>query len=166
MMNTTVFRRLGLILEWVFRIALAVLFVSAAVPKLLDPATFAKDILNYRVSLPFIGQDYVFLAAAFMPAFELVGALALLLPRWKRAGSLIVGGLLLLFIILIAQAVARGLNIDCGCFGRSVVSLTLAQKVGFSKILENTFWLAAAAFVFFRSRPPRTQAEHALWNGD
>jgi len=166
MMNTTALRRLGMILEWVFRIALAVLFLSAAIPKLLDPSTFAKDILNYRVSLPLIGQNYVFLAAAFMPAFELVGALGLLIPRWKRAGSLIIGSLLLLFIILIAQAVIRGLNIDCGCFGRSAVALTLAEKVGFSKILENSFWLILSAFVFFRSRPHHLRPERALWNGD
>lgn len=165
-MNTIASRRLGLVLEWLCRIVLAAVFLFAAVPKLLEPMTFAKDMVNYRVSFPLIGQDYVFLAAVFMPAFELVGALALLVPRWKRAGSLIVGGLLLLFIILIAQAVIRGLNIDCGCFGRSVVALTLAQEVGFSKILENTFWLAMAAFVFFRSRPHRVQTERALWNGD
>ncbi|MDD5089125.1 MAG: hypothetical protein PHI18_10070, partial [bacterium] len=153
MMKKTTLRRLGMTFEWVCRIALAAVFLSAAVPKLLDPATFAKDILNYRVSLPLIGQDYVFLVAAFMPALELIGALALLFPRWKRAGSLVIGSLLVLFIALIAQAVIRGLNIDCGCFGRSAVSLTLAEEVGLSKIFENTFWLILAAFIFFRSRP-------------
>ncbi|MBU0509039.1 hypothetical protein KKG82_06290 [Patescibacteria group bacterium] len=165
-MNSPLAKWLGTLLEWLFRIALAAVFLMAAVPKLLDPATFAKDIVNYRVTLPLIGQGYVFLAAMFMPAFELVGALALLAPRWKRAGSMIIGGLLIVFTILIAQAVIRGLNIDCGCFGRVGVSLALAQKVGLFKIIENIGWIAMAAFVFFRSAPPRAQREHALREGD
>lgn len=166
MMHRIASRRLGLILEWLCRIALAAVFLLAAVPKLLDPVTFAKDMVNYRVSFPLIGQGYVFLVASFMPAFEMVGAFALLIPRYKRAGSLIVGSLLLLFIVLIAQAVIRGLNIDCGCFGRSAVALTLAEEVGYSKILENAFWLILAAFVFVRSHPQRALPARPLWSGD
>ncbi len=152
-------------LEWLCRIILVAVFLMAAVPKLLDPALFAKDILNYRVSFPVIGQNYIYPVAMFMPALELVAALALLFPRWKRIGSLLSGGLLAVFTILIFQAVARGLNIDCGCFGRSGVAMALAQKVGWTKILENVLWIGMAAFVFWRSQPRRVE-EHALWEGD
>ena len=154
--------RLFLVLEWIFRIGLAAMFLVAAVPKLMDPAVFAKDIMNYRVSFPLIGQNYIYPVAIFMPALELLGALALLAPRWKRVGSMVIGGLLIVFTILIGQAVARGLNIDCGCFGRAGASLALAQKVGYGKLLENAAWIAMAAFVFWRSNPRRAQ-EHTLW---
>jgi len=154
--------RLFLVLEWAFRIGLAAVFLVAAVPKLMDPAVFAKDITNYRVTFPLIGQNYIYPVAMFMPALELLGALALLAPRWKRAGSMMIGGLLVVFTILIGQAVARGLNIDCGCFGRAGGSLALAQKVGYGKLIENVVWIAMAAFVFWRSRP-RVPKEYALW---
>jgi len=151
-MNPDLKRRLLLVLEWTCRLLVAGTFLLAAVPKLLDPVSFAKAIVNYRVILPLIGQGYVYPAASFMPALEAVGALALLFNRWRRAGSLVCGALLMLFIVLIGQAVIRGLNIDCGCFGSGAVSRTLGQKVGLEKILENTLWLAACVFVWARAR--------------
>jgi hypothetical protein len=108
--------------------------------------------VNYRVILPLIGQGYVYPAASFMPALEAVGGLALLFNRWRRAGSFLCGALLVLFVVLIAQAVIRGLNIDCGCFGTGVVSRTLGRKVGLEKIVENTLWLAACVFVWKRAK--------------
>jgi putative oxidoreductase len=149
-MNPDLKRRLFLVLEWICRLVVAGTFLLAAVPKLLDPVSFAKAIVNYRVIFPLIGQGYVYPAAMFMPALEAVGALALLFNRWRRAGSLICGALLVLFIVLVGQAVIRGLNIDCGCFGTGAVSRTLGRKVGLEKILENTIWLAACVFVWTR----------------
>jgi uncharacterized membrane protein YphA (DoxX/SURF4 family) len=151
-MDSDLKRRLFLVLEWMCRLLVAGTFLLAAVPKLLDPVSFAKAIVNYRVFLPLIGQGYVYPAAIFMPALEAVGALALLFNRWRRVGSLVCGALLVLFILLIGQAVIRGLNIDCGCFGTGVVSRALGAKVGLEKILENTLWLAACVFVWARAR--------------
>ena len=132
-MNPALTQTLLRALEWACRLAVAVMFVLAAVPKLLDPVAFAKAITNYRVAFPIVGQDYIYLVAMLMPALELVAAVALLLPRWKKAGALVCGSLLVLFIVLIGQAVARGLNIDCGCFGTGAVGAVLAQKVGWRK---------------------------------
>ena len=144
--------RLLRVLEWTCSLIVAGTFLLAAVPKLFDPLSFAKAITNYRLILPVIGQAYVYPAAMFMPALEAVAALALLIPRWRRVGSLVCGALLILFIVLIAQAVIRGLNIDCGCFGTGAVSRALGQKAGLEKILENTLWLAMCAFVWWRKK--------------
>lgn len=157
-MNPALRRNLLRALDWAARLAVVAMFVLAAVPKLFDPVAFAKAITNYRLVLPVIGQDYVYAVAIVMPALELVAAGALLLPRWKKAGALLCGALLLLFIVLIGQAVARGLNIDCGCFGNGAVGSVLAQKVGLSKILENTGLLACCVFVYLRAiYVPRTR---------
>jgi putative oxidoreductase len=86
----------------------------------------------------------------FLPALEAIGAMALLFNRWKRAGALVCGLLLVLFIVLIAQAVLRGLNIDCGCFGAGAVSRTMGQRAGVEKILEDALWLAGCAVVWFK----------------
>jgi uncharacterized membrane protein YphA (DoxX/SURF4 family) len=138
-------------LDIVFRVALAVIFLFAAVPKMLDPVDFAKAITNYRVSLPFIGQSYVFLVAGFMPALEAVAAVALLWNRTKRTACLLILAMLLLFIVLIAQALFRGLNIDCGCFG-SGAGTALAQKVDLLKILENVGMMVMATYIFYAAR--------------
>ena len=151
-MNPDLKRRLFLVLEWICRLLVVGTFLLAAVPKLLDPVSFAKAIVNYRVILPLIGQSYVYPAASFMPALEAIGALALLFNRWRRAGSAVCGTLLVVFVVLIAQAVIRGLNIDCGCFGSGAVSRALGQKVGLEKILENILSLAMCAFVWWRGK--------------
>ncbi len=142
-------------LDWTFRLLLAGLFLYAAWPKILDPAGFARDITNYRVSLPGIGQNYVYLSAMFVPALEAVAAVCLFLPKLRRGAALTLVILLTVFTVLILQAVLRGLNIDCGCFGSSATASALAAKVGWSKILENLGFLAAAIFVYLRACPPK-----------
>ena len=138
-------------LEWLCRLVLAAVFLFAAYPKLLDPVAFAKAIENYRVAFPIIGKEYVYLAAGFLPALELVTALALLWNRTKRAASLLSIGMLVMFIILIGQAVARGLNIDCGCFGTGATAKLMGRAVGLKAILEDVLWLAMAVYVYVRS---------------
>lgn len=142
-------------LDWTFRLLLAGLFLYAAWPKLLDPADFARSITNYKVSLPVIGQNYVYLTAMFLPALEAVAAICLFLPKLKRGAALVFVFLLTLFTVLIFQAVMRGLNIDCGCFGNSAAAAALATKVGWSKIFENLGWLAMAIFIYMRACPPK-----------
>jgi uncharacterized membrane protein YphA (DoxX/SURF4 family) len=140
--------------DWVCRITIAVVFLLAAIPKIFDPLDFAKAIANYRVSFPIIGQDYTFAVALFLPALEAVVAIALFSNKWKRAASIIAGAMLVMFIVLIGQAVIRGLNIDCGCFGTGALAKTLASKVGIGKILEDVLWLVMCAYIFWRTQPP------------
>ncbi len=139
-------------LEWLARLGLAAVFLYAAVPKLLDPVAFAKAIDNYRIVFPLIAKGYVYLVAGFLPALEFVTALGLLWNRTKRGAALLTTIQLVVFIILITQAVARGLNIDCGCFGSGVTSKLMARQVGLTAILEDVAWLAMAIFIYLRSR--------------
>ena len=55
-----------------------------------------------------------------------------------KENSAILSGLLLVFIIAIAISLARGLNIDCGCFGT-----VGGTKVGIQKIFGK-FWIASS----------------------
>ena len=52
-----------------------------------------------------------------LPFFEVVIGLLLIVGAASRAVAAIGGFTMFIFIIAIAQAWARGLNIDCGCFG-------------------------------------------------
>ena len=155
MVETVRHRPLLTVLEWLARVIVAAVFLYAAYPKLLDPVAFARAIDNYRVAFPIIGKGYVFLAAGFLPALELVTAIGLLWNRTKRGAALIAGLMMIVFIILITQAVARGLNIDCGCFGSGVTSKLMAREVGLKAILEDVLWLGMAIFIFVRREKPR-----------
>ena len=52
-----------------------------------------------------------------LPFFEVVVGLLLILGAATRAVAALGGFTMFIFIIAIAQAWARGLNIDCDCFG-------------------------------------------------
>jgi uncharacterized membrane protein YphA (DoxX/SURF4 family) len=97
------------------RLVLASVFISAALPKLKDPVAFAAAIDAYRT----ISGSWAMAAATVLPWLELIIAVGLLTPWLRRASAWIMALLLGLFIALHLSAWARGLNIDCGCFGES-----------------------------------------------
>jgi uncharacterized membrane protein YphA (DoxX/SURF4 family) len=111
----------------VFRLVLGGLFVYAGIVKVLDPLDFAQDIRNYRL----VGQALSFLAAVVLPWLEILAGVALAAGVWKRASALIITGLLVFFILLTLVTIARGLDVECGCFG------ALSRKSGFGVILED-----------------------------
>jgi uncharacterized membrane protein YphA (DoxX/SURF4 family) len=139
------------LLETAFRGVIAAIFLLAAWPKLMDPAEFAKSIQNYKVVLPLIGIGYINFTASFLPALELVAGLGLLYPRTKRAAAWLCAAMLVFFIVMVTQAVLRGFNIDCGCFGNGAAGAALAQKTGWSKVIENTVLLAMAVWIGSRN---------------
>ena len=62
-------------------------------------------------------------------------------------GSVIISSLLLImFNLMISQAIFRGFNIECGC------GLKEGQLVGVEKILENFVYLGGAYILYIRKR--------------
>lgn len=98
----------------VLRIVLGVVFAYAAYTKLRDPwMIFAMSIDSYKL-LPEWG---VTLLARTLPWFELLLGLVLISGLALRWASIAGAGLLGVFFALMAISYARGLQVDCGCFG-------------------------------------------------
>src|SRR2546422_3211912 len=93
----------------VCRVALGALFLWAAVSKLPDMAAFAQDVANYRV-LPAPLVPY---AAAAVVGIELLAGAALV----TGIAALLLSILLVAFSAFLAQALLRGIDLRCGCFG-------------------------------------------------
>ena len=125
------------VLILIIRILLGLIFVYACYEKILDPANFARDISNYHV-VPFGLENTI---AIILPWLELIIGLGIILGVCIDANVFISGGLLILFIVLITQAILRGFNIDCGC------GLKEGEVVGWSKIIENLVFLGACYIV-------------------
>lgn len=130
---TRLLRHPGVVL--VAQLGIAVVFLAAALGKIGDAGAFARQIHHFRL-LPFGLENTL---AITLPWIELVAALALLLRFRPRAGAVITAGLMVLFVFVVAAAVARGLDIECGCFGTSD-----ASRVGTAKLIENVGLLALA----------------------
>jgi uncharacterized membrane protein YphA (DoxX/SURF4 family) len=117
------------------QLAIAVVFLAAALGKIGEAGPFARQIHYYRL-LP-VGFEN--LLAITLPWIELVAALSLVFGYRARAGAVITAGLMGLFVFVVASAVARGIDIECGCFGTSDGS-----RVGAAKLIENVGLLALA----------------------
>jgi uncharacterized membrane protein YphA (DoxX/SURF4 family) len=101
-------KRVGLFI----RLGLGVLFVAASADKLLHPGDFVQVILNYHLTGPAVAVW----TAALLPWLELLCGLALILNRAASGAALLVALMLAGFLAAEGSALARGLDISCGCF--------------------------------------------------
>jgi uncharacterized membrane protein YphA (DoxX/SURF4 family) len=88
-----------------------------------------------------------------LPFFEVVIGLLLILGAATRVVSALGGFTMFIFIIAIAQAWARGLNIDCGCFGGGG-TVDPGQTRYLQEILRDAGLVALALFLV---RYPKTK---------
>lgn len=100
-------------IAWLVALAVGGTFVVASLDKIANPGDFAQSVYHYRL-LP-LALLHPF--ALLLPWVELLGGLALLAPPLRRGGALLVGLMNIMFIVALAAAMARGLDIHCGCFG-------------------------------------------------
>jgi len=127
------------------RLALGGVFLWAALGKLGDIEGLARDVQRFRM-LPAPGVNLV---AIVLPWIELVAGLSLLLGIRARAGALVTGALMAVFTAAVAFAMARGLSIECGCFGSGD-----SLRTGGAKLLVNLGMLALAALALGPRREP------------
>lgn len=100
------------VLRSALRIGLAAMFFAAAKDKFLDPEDFALLVAQYQFLPAFLVNPF----SLWMSSIEITVAFALLFLPWEKESSAWVGLLMVMFIIALAQALARGLGIACGCF--------------------------------------------------
>lgn len=126
----------------VSRIVIAFVFIYAGAEKISDPNSFSQAIYNYRI----FPNEMINIFAIILPWIELVSGILLLFGISVKENSAIIGSLLLIFIILIGISMLRGLDINCGCFGKG-------SPIGWRKIGENTLLLILTfALIAFDSK--------------
>lgn len=127
------------ILNLIARIVVGWVFIYAAVGKIADPADFANDIENYQLLPDFM----INIIALTLPWIELVCGVFLITGIRIRANALLATMIFAVFNIAVFFAMAKGLNIDCGCFSDR------ASMVGWGKIGENMITLILSLYIFF-----------------
>lgn len=125
------------------RLILAGVLGAAGGLKVTQPVQAVMAVQAYEIFPPTLGQ---FLGYA-LPLFELALALLLLLGVATRMTALTVGGLMVVFILGIASAWARGLNIDCGCFGSGGQLRPGESPTYLPEILRDLLFLGLASWL-------------------
>ena len=128
------------------------LFIYAGALKAWDPVKFAADIQNFRI-LPWpIGVRLAF----YLPWVEIVAGLALLIG-WMRSGAVaILTGLTLVFIAATISAQARGIDLECGCFGAA------SKNLSFTSHMAILVGLLVGLLVIWFLNPARSARSGAL----
>ena len=120
-------------LLFVLRAILAFVFIYAAILKIAEPGDFSQAIANYKI-LPDISINIL---GIILPWIEISAGILLLFGVAVKENGVIISGMLIVFIIAIGISLARGLNIDCGCFGTAD-----GDQLGLIKLLQNIGLLA------------------------
>ncbi len=122
------------VLALLIRLVIGVTFVVASYHKILDPKAFAQSVYYYHM----VPAPLLHLFALYLPWLELVAGLALIVG-WKRGGAAVLTALMTLaFIVGLSYALARNLDISCGCFGTDS-----GHSVGLSLLIRDIVMLAA-----------------------
>ncbi len=100
------------LLTLLVRLAVGITYIYASFYKVIEPGAFAKSIWFYHM----VPGNLINLIALILPWLELVVGLALIVGLFYRGAVLWINLITVLFVIALSTAIARGLNIDCGCF--------------------------------------------------
>jgi uncharacterized membrane protein YphA (DoxX/SURF4 family) len=129
------------------RLGLAAVFLVSGALKAVDPDATYVAVRAYDV-LPKAG---VALVAGVLPWLEIVLGVLLLLGVATRAVGVAGAALLLVFVAGVTQAWARGLSIDCGCFGGGG-AVDPDQTTYGRELLRDAGFLLLAAWLIVRPR--------------
>ncbi len=127
-------------------------FIYAGALKAWDPVKFATDISNFRILPWSLGVRLAF----YLPWVEIICGVALFIG-WMRAGAIsILTALTVVFIGATISAQARGIDLECGCFGAA------SKNLSFTSHMAILFGLLAALVLLWFWNPSRSARDGAL----
>ncbi len=135
-------------LPWVStaaRLTLGVVMLVAGALKVADPAMAAQAVRAYEL-LP---QALVTPVGWGLPFLEMAIGLLLIVGFGTRPAGAAAGVFMVVFIAAVSSAWARGLSIDCGCFGGGG-EVAAGQTRYLQEILRDTGLLVLAGWLVVR----------------
>jgi uncharacterized membrane protein YphA (DoxX/SURF4 family) len=118
---------------------LGVVFIYASYDKLFHPQAFADIIYHYQI-LP---DSLINVTAIFLPWLELLTGIFLIMGIWMPGTVVWCNFLLVVYIGALSFNLARGLDIDCGCF-----STAGGRSINIETILWDVAFLALSIYLF------------------
>ena len=127
------------------RMILGAVFIYASIDKIIHPADFAKAIYNYQI-LPDFLINFI---AIVLPWLELVLGIFLIIGLFREVSVFMITFLMLVFFGAIVFNLARGLDIQCGCFSTSADGTNNAPMAWY--FLRDGLFLLPAIYLFYRT---------------
>lgn len=131
------------------RLVLAAVWSISGYTKAVAPAETLVAVKAYRLLTPGVAEG----VAAVLPYLELALGLLLLLGLATRLTAILSAIVLVAFVAGVVSAAARGLSIDCGCFGGGG-DVAAGQTNYAGEILRDLGFLTLAAWLVGRPGTP------------
>ena len=132
-----------------FRIILGLIFILASLEKLGRPWDFGRAIYVYELlegPLAF----FISPVAIIMPALEFVAGFLLLINRLVRPSALIILAMNIVFMLVIASAMVRGMDIDCGCgLDTGIIAVIAGTQAGWEAMIRDIVFVIMNLVVLF-----------------
>jgi len=125
------------------RLALAVVWTWAGLAKMADPDAALRAVRAYEL----FPEVLVKPVAWGLPFVELALAVLLLVGLATRPAAWASALLFVTFIVMIGSAWARGLSIDCGCFGGGGATSSVDAGKYALEIVRDLVFVGLAVFV-------------------
>jgi uncharacterized membrane protein YphA (DoxX/SURF4 family) len=109
-------RRFDVLAPWIStaaRLVVGLVLLVAGALKVIDPASSVAAVAAYEL-VPAWAERLI---GWGLPFVELALGLLLVAGLFTRPVALTAGMLIVVFVVAVISAAARGLSIDCGCFG-------------------------------------------------
>jgi uncharacterized membrane protein YphA (DoxX/SURF4 family) len=132
------------------RVVVGAVWVVAGALKLPDPNENVRAVRAYQL-LP---ESVVPVVGHGLPILEVLVGLCLLLGLLTRVSAVVSVVLLVAFVIGISSVWARGLSIDCGCFGGGAGPAENAQAKYPWELARDVGLLLLSGWLVWRPRTP------------
>ena len=126
-------------LRLLLRLSLGGLFLVLSLDKIRYPLVFAEALKAYEL----VPEIFLPVLVLILPWLEFTAGLFLILGLLQRGTSLVLALLSLSFTLLVGITLARGLDIQCGCFTHE----TLA-RVSWKHLLFDLLLLSSALSIY------------------
>jgi len=127
------------------RLYMGGIFVYASWHKILYPGLFALDVATYDL-LPLV---LVNLVAIILPYVELIAGMILIVGFRTRTGAALIIAMLLLFTVALVIALARGLDMSCGCFASQTME---EDPITWMTAVRDVIWILLTFYVLIFDR--------------
>lgn len=131
------------------RLILAAVFLVSGALKAWDARETIVAVRAYQL-LP---ESLVGTVAAVLPYFEIALGLLLLIGLATRLAAVLAAVVMVVFIAAVISAAARGLSIDCGCFGGGG-EVAAGETAYTAEIVRDLALLVVAGYLVFRPDTP------------
>ena len=126
------------------RLIVGGIFLISGLAKIADPVRFLLTLREFQL-LPGALESFL---AVYLPWLEFLLGLCIVVGILHRTASLMIAGLNGAFIIAIVSVMARGIEVDCGCFGLLADALHLPDMADGKAIVRNLVLMAMCLHIF------------------